>query len=120
MPASHARGRAGEDLAAVFLLACGYEILDRRWRTAGGELDLVVRRCGRLVFVEVKTRGPAATAEETAWVPPRQRRILRRTARAWLQSRPGLRFRRCRFDVVAVRWGGDGRGCRLRHLRGAF
>jgi putative endonuclease len=120
MAKSHVHGRAGEDLAAAFLAACGYEVIDRRWRRPGGELDLVVRRGGLLVFVEVKTRGPGASLAETAWVGRRQRRVLRRTARAWLSARPDLGYRACRFDVVGVSWGGDERGCRLRHLAGAF
>ena len=117
---SHVHGRAGEEVAAAFLKACGYHVLDRRWRCPGGELDLVARRDGWLVFVEVKTRGPGASAAETGWVGPRQRRILRRTAGAWLAAHPQVRYRGCRFDVVAVRWRGAGAGCALRHLPNAF
>jgi putative endonuclease len=120
MQMSHVHGRAGEELAAAFMAACGYHVLDRRWRRPGGELDLVVRRAGFLVFVEVKTRGPRASAVETAWVGPRQRRTLRRAARRWLAEHPDVRYRGCRFDVVAVRWRGEGAGCALRHLPGAF
>lgn len=120
MSVSHVHGRAGEEVAAAFLAACGHRILDRRWRCPGGELDLVTRRDGWLVFVEVKTRGSGATAGEIAWVGPRQRRILRRAAAAWLAAHTGIRYRGCRFDVVAVRWGGAGAGCALRHLPGAF
>ncbi|MCP4572577.1 MAG: YraN family protein [bacterium] len=120
MQTSHVHGRAGEEVAAAFLAACGYRIVERRWRMPGGELDLVTRRDGWLVFVEVKTRGPRATAVETAWVGHRQRRTLRRAARSWLAAHPEVRYRNCRFDVVAVSWRGDGAGCSLRHLPGAF
>jgi putative endonuclease len=120
MGESHAHGRAGEDVAAAFLAACGYRILDRRWRRPGGELDLVAGHRGILVFVEVKTRGPRSSAAEAAWVGPRQRRILRRAARRWLAEHPEQRYRGCRFDVVAVHWGGAGAGCALRHLPDAI
>ena len=79
----------GEDMAAVFLVARGYRILDRRWRTPGGELDLVAARGDLLVFVEVKTRGARSPVPPEHWVLPRQQRLLRRAARAWLTVEMG-------------------------------
>ena len=116
----HGLGAAGEDLAAAFLAACGYQVLARRWRRPGGELDLVVVRAGLVVFVEVKTRGPGALDRPEAWVSGRQQMLLRRLARRWLAEHPGTASVGCRCDVVAVEHGGEGRGCRLRHFRGAF
>jgi putative endonuclease len=110
----------GESLAAAYLVARGYRVLDRRWRTPGGELDLVVVRDALLVFVEVKTRGARSSAPPETWVLPRQQRLLRRTARAWLAAHGGTGGRDCRFDVVGVRLDADGAGCHLRHLAGAF
>lgn len=49
-------GKIGEDLAAQYLLSQGYEIVDRNFRTAHGELDLVAKDRDQFVFVEVKTR----------------------------------------------------------------
>lgn len=49
-------GEQGEDLACVLLLRKGYQIVERHWRCARGEIDIVTR-CGDCwVFVEVKTR----------------------------------------------------------------
>lgn len=49
-------GKWGESLAAQHLEAKGFEVLERNWRTAQGEIDLVVKAGQELVFVEVKTR----------------------------------------------------------------
>jgi putative endonuclease len=51
-----ARGRRGEEQAAAFLMADGWEILAQRVKTPRGEVDLVARRPGVVAFVEVKWR----------------------------------------------------------------
>jgi len=98
-----ALGGHGEGLAAGWYAEHGYEILERNWRIAAGEIDLVARRDRVLVFCEVKTRssdrfGTAAEAVTTA----KQRR-LRRLATAYLRGR-GQSFRHdvVRFDVACV------------------
>ena len=94
-------GKLGEDLACAELERLGYAILDRRYRTKYGEIDIVAREAGTTVFVEVKTRvgeqfGGGAEAL-TAW---KQRRITQMAvdylARHHLHDRP------CRFDVVTI------------------
>jgi putative endonuclease len=49
-------GQSGERLAAGWLEARGYRLVERNWRCLAGELDLVTEHDGELVFVEVKTR----------------------------------------------------------------
>ncbi|MBX9718815.1 MAG: YraN family protein, partial [Microbacteriaceae bacterium] len=49
-------GRTGEQLAVEHLTAEGYTILDRNWRCAIGEIDIVARHGETTVVVEVKTR----------------------------------------------------------------
>jgi len=112
----HALGRQGEGLARQYLEMCGYCCLESRFRRIGGEIDLVVERCDRVVFVEVKTRGPSALAPPEAWVDRRKLNRLRRTALIWLEQHPECRGLHLRFDVISVEFAGEGRGCRLRHL----
>jgi putative endonuclease len=57
-------GEAGEQLAADYLEGEGYEILDRNWRWRKAEADIICRKDGELVFVEVKTRSAAVHEEE--------------------------------------------------------
>ena len=94
-------GKHGEDLACAELERLGYAILDRRYRTKFGEIDIVAWEGGTTVFGEVKTRlgeqfGGAVEAL-TAW---KQRRLTQMAvdylARHRLHDRP------CRFDVVAI------------------
>ena len=102
MRAPHlATGDWGEDLAADWYRGHGYEVLDRNWRCAAGEIDLVAERDRLVVIVEVKTRrtdkyGPAASA-----VHPAKQRRLRGLAIEWLRAREvhGVDLR---FDVVAI------------------
>ena len=94
-------GREGEELAAAWYEANGYQVLDRRWRTREGELDLVVRRNRVIVFCEVKARSSAAFGTPAEAVTRDKRARIRRLAAQWLQTSP-VRPREIRFDVAAV------------------
>ena len=96
-----ALGKSGEDLACRELERRGYAIVARRFRVRSGELDIVARDGGVLVFVEVKTRagrrfGSAAEAVTAA----KQRRIARLAHEYLLRHR--MSDCPCRFDVVSV------------------
>lgn len=94
------RGRWAERLAACWLIAKGYHILERNQRTPFGEIDLIARR-GRLVaLVEVKARVTRADALD-ALRPIQQQRIAR--AGAWyVARRPRLHGLDIRCDLVVV------------------
>ena len=49
-------GTAYEKLAGAYLEQQGYEILEYNYRCRMGEIDIVARQGGYLVFVEVKYR----------------------------------------------------------------
>ena len=80
------RGHLAEARAAMMLRLKGYRILDRRWKSPAGELDLVIRRGNAVAFVEVKTRSSAD--EALASVSPRQRRRIVAAAHHWLAANP--------------------------------
>ena len=107
-----ALGASGEQLAAEGYRARGYEIVDRNWHCREGELDLVARKGGELVFCEVKTRSSAAFGVPAEAVTPTKQRRLRVLAARYLaeSSRRG----RVRFDVAAVLAG------RVEVIEGAF
>ena len=96
-----ARGAAGEALAAAWYEAAGYDVLDRNWRCRDGELDLVCRLGGTVVFCEVKARRTAAYGTPADAVTAAKRRRLRRLAAQWLADRH-VRCAVVRFDVAAV------------------
>ena len=93
-------GRLAEAAVAWHLRLRGYRILARRFATPVGEIDLVARRGGLLVFVEVKRRARVVDAV-AALLPVQQERIAR-AAGAFLQRRPELAACAVRFDLVAV------------------
>ena len=93
-------GLSAESRAAVYLMAKGYRILARRFRTPHGEIDLVARRRGLLAFVEVKAR---ATLDEAAFaVTPRQQLRIINAAQAWLVAHPEHAEFDLRFDAILI------------------
>jgi putative endonuclease len=119
-------GKRGEDLAAARLERLGYTIVDRNFRTREGELDLVARRGGTLVFCEVKAlvarpggpaSGPATPLEA---VGPAKRAKVRRMARAWLAAKRGSGQTDLRFDVIGILLSASGAPLRVDHVEGAF
>lgn len=94
-------GRAGEELAASHLSACGWQIVERNLRLKQGELDIVALAHTTLVFVEVKTRRSFVTGVPQAAVTPDKLRRLRRLAGEYLMER-STPHRDVRIDVVAV------------------
>jgi putative endonuclease len=100
-------GQHGEDAAAAWYAAAGYEILDRNWRVREGELDLVVGNAGAVVFCEVKTRRGDAFGQPAEAVTARKQQRLRLLAGRWLAAHTASASL-LRFDVAAVV--PDGRG----------
>jgi putative endonuclease len=96
-------GARGEQLAAEWYVAHGYEVLARNWRCREGELDLVVRRPGELVFCEVKTRASDRFGVPAAAVTLTKQRRVRLLAVRFLAAHGGGGD--LRFDVAAVTGG---------------
>ncbi|MGY4156385.1 MULTISPECIES: YraN family protein [unclassified Bradyrhizobium] len=93
-------GISAESRAAALLIAKGYRILARRFRTPYGEIDLVVRRRNLLAFVEVKAR---ASLDDAAYaVTPRQQLRIINAAQAWLMAHPEHAEFDLRFDAVLI------------------
>jgi putative endonuclease len=103
-----ALGTRGEAAVARWYGARGYTVVDRNWRVREGEIDLVLRRGRLLVFCEVKTRRGDAFGSPFDAVTARKQQRLRTLALRWL-SEHGAGRAPIRFDVAAVRVGGDGR-----------
>lgn len=99
------RGRRAEHLAALYLRAKGFGIVQTRFKTPVGEIDLIARRAKLIVFAEVKWRGKAEDALEAVhWQA--QRRIAR-AAGYFNAMNPEFSSYYQRFDVIALapwRW----------------
>jgi putative endonuclease len=111
-------GRSGEDAAAAWYAAAGYDVLDRTWRVREGELDLIVRGDGAIAFCEVKTRRGDAFGIPAEAVTFRKQQRIRLLAGRWLAEH-GSAGSTLRFDVADVRPDGRG-GWRVDVLTNAF
>jgi len=93
-------GLSAESRAAAWLIAHGYRILSRRFRTPVGEIDIVARRRNLIAFIEVKAR---ADLDEAAYaVTPRQQQRIIAAAQAWLARNPQYERHDMRFDAILV------------------
>lgn len=118
---SHARlalGLEGETRACRVLEARGYRVLARRYRTRLGEIDVVARHEGAIVFIEVKTRRDGRFGDPAAAVTPQKQQRVAAMATDYLARH---RLGRCpvRFDVVSVACG-EGREPVVTVIRDAF
>ena len=118
MAAKDTLGRRGEDLAADYLSGLGLEIVERNWRCALGEIDIVAREGGETVFVEVKTRAGLGYGHPLESITVAKLARLRRLAGAWCEAHPGG-FGGIRIDALAV-IAPRGSGVTIEHLRRVF
>ena len=116
--ARRALGDRIEQAALAQLQAAGLTLLARNAHARGGELDLVMRDAGGIVFVEVRFRSHGGFGGGAASVDAGKRRRLVHAAQAWLQRHPQYADAACRFDVVEA--SGDPQAPRLDWLRDAF
>ncbi len=100
-------GHAGEDLAARYLTRRGYAILRRNYRVRSGEIDLIARHRGELVFIEVKTRRGTNQGHPAEAVTPKKQRQIVKAAMCYLQEKNAFDHP-VRFDVVAILLRPDG------------
>lgn len=116
-------GSRGEEIARRLLERHGYETLETNFRTRYGEIDIVARRGGIVVFVEVKARHDRSFGEPFEAVTHRKQNQVARMAEAWLvvrQNDENLQQCDFRFDVISILLGEDGSLKVLDHIEDAF
>jgi putative endonuclease len=94
-------GKAGEELAAAFLIEKGLKVVVRNFRCTSGEIDLVCEDGKTIVFVEVKTRSSDVRGEPGEAIKAAKKRRLVKAAALYL-SRTRAWSRPCRFDLVGI------------------
>lgn len=101
---THARqqlGLQGEDLACIELERLGYAIVQRRYRSRFGEIDIVCNDGGTVVFVEVKTKTSGSFGDPVEEVTLQKQRQIVSMGQEYYSFRCS-RDTQCRFDVVGV------------------
>ncbi len=109
---SYTQGLNAEILAILYLFFKGYRILNWRFKTSLGEIDILAEKRGALVCVEVKQRADIASALEA--VTPAMRSRIARCAKAYVSQNPHYFNKSIRFDLIAIS------GLRIRHLDNAW
>lgn len=100
---NHADGVRGEDMAAAYIEAAGYRILERNWRFHRNEIDIIATEDDTLVFVEVKKRQDSAHGYGCEAVDHAKQQRIRRVAEAYLSyTKRSQTETKCRFDVVSI------------------
>ncbi|RJQ41478.1 MAG: YraN family protein [Nitrospiraceae bacterium] len=109
-------GSKGEDLAAEFLKAQGYRIIERNYKTPIGELDIIAKDGETLVFVEVKTRSSNAFGYPFEAVDARKKHKLKNLALFYMKALK----KNCaaRFDVISINLTGSEK--EIEHIKDAF
>jgi putative endonuclease len=94
-------GRRGEAMAADYLVANGWTILAKNWRSPYGEIDLIISQNGVITFVEVKTRASKSLGPPEISITLRKGEHMRNTAEFYIQQHPEL-TNDWRIDVIAI------------------
>jgi putative endonuclease len=94
-------GKWGEDFACHYLTQQGYTILTRNYRSAFGEIDIIVENKGEITFVEVKSRKTLMFGTPAAAVTKSKQTKIHSTAFQYLHT-CNKRYRQFWFDVVEI------------------
>ena len=105
-------------MAALYLEVLGYKLIKERYRIREGEIDLIMRNSGDMVFVEVKTRTGLEFGLPEEAVTKTKLIRMRRAARSYLAENKDLNWQNVRFDVVAIQLDSQNDSCEIRHLIG--
>jgi putative endonuclease len=94
-------GKQGEEMAARFLEAQGFQVVARNYRYKHAEIDLIVKKDDWLIFVEVKTRSSSDYGEPESFVDYKKGRKIMEAAEEYIFSNNW--HGHIRFDIVSVK-----------------
>ena len=110
----------GEDLAAKYLAAQGYNILCKNFRSDAGEIDIIASDKDNLVFVEVKTRSRHSMKLALMSISYTKRKRISLTAQRYITLNPDKVKPKIRFDVIVVFYYPETDSYKIEHLQDAF
>jgi len=114
-------GKRGEDTAAEYLQKNGYEIRERNFRYKSfGETDIVARKKGKLIFVEVKAIKTRPNFWPEDQITAKKQKQLRKMTQIYLLSKKLPQDTPCQIDIIAIEFDENGRLAALRHHQNAL
>ena len=113
----HILGRRSEDVACDYLVARGWQLLERNYRAGRKEIDIIARKAAVVAFIEVKARAGPQYGHPLTAITWKKRREVAYVAQVWIE-RHGERILDYRFDAIAVSWSGSSHT--LEHVENAW
>ena len=113
-------GEQQEKIAARYLTEQGLQLICMNYQNKLGEIDLIMRAAGELVFVEVRYRRSSRFGSAVESVDYRKQRKLWRTAQCYLKTLHLTNRIPCRFDVLGISPGKSGQSLQFDWIQGAF
>ena len=111
------KGNMGEDAAAAYLTRKGYEILDRNYRIRDAEIDIIAKKDGVIVFVEVKLRKNSSLGSPAEAVNAAKQRKIISAAEGFI-AKNNITDTDFRFDVIEIY--SKINGLSINHMENAF
>lgn len=109
-------GTKGESLAFDYLMAKGYQILEQNWRFSRAEIDIIAKKDGILIFVEVKTRSYDYFGEPASFVSKKKQKLIMDAAANYMEM---INHEwAVRYDIVGILI--NDKGTYLDHYKDAF
>lgn len=108
-------GTKYEDMATAYLVNQGYRIIERNYKNAFGEIDIILEKDETLIFAEVKFRSSNKYGSPLEAVDYRKQKRICKAALYYYTRHGYAESRACRFDVIGI--SGDGTIC---HIKNAF
>jgi putative endonuclease len=107
MAAHNEFGKAGEQMAAEWLIQHGFQLISRNWKFARYEVDIIASREGVLHFIEVKSRHDDAFGKPEDWVNRKKGRHLLTAGEAFQEKYPDWRL--VQYDILSILLTPDGK-----------
>ncbi len=115
---SKKKGKSGENMAEELLIKAGYQIIKKNFRFGKGEIDIIAKDKGILVFVEVKTRTNLEYGQPEYAITKSKIRQLKKIAEAYYYVNK-IEEQECRFDVIAI-LAEPNKQPKINHIKNAF
>ncbi len=110
-------GKSGEEIALLYLVQKGYQIIGRNYRYGKGEIDIIAEDGDELVFVEVKFRKSDEYGHPVYAVSAGKQKQLVKLAKSYIYVK-NISDKLIRFDVVTIKKEGDSEV--IEHIKDAF
>ena len=109
-------GQRGEKIALEYLLRKGYNFIAQNYHYKKAEIDLIFKKDGLLIFVEVKYRSNDAFGLPEEMVSEKQQELIISAADNYIQENNWEKD--IRFDIISIL--ANGKSLSINHFEDAF